>query len=160
MSVEIKGNITGLKDLEKALLALNKEYSGKAAAQALRPAIKAAVAPLETPIRNATPIDSGDLRDSTKVKVGKPNKKMASSEYYTKDTVIYGQVGWFWKGSPSLWHQALAVEFGTRDNPAQSILRDTFDANSDEMLNKFKSTLGPAIEKKAKALAKKQLKSK
>ena len=160
MSVEIKGNLTGLKDLEKALSALNKEYGGKAAAQALRPAIRAAIKPLESDVRNATPVQSGALKESTKVKIGKPTKNMASSEYYAKDTVVYGQVGWFWKGKPSLWIQALAVEYGNNKVPAQAILRDTFNANSDEMLKKFKSSLGPAIEKKAKALAKKQLKSK
>ena len=148
--------VEGLKELEKNLLALQKEYGGKAAPQAMRPAIKAAIAPLKGTVEGNTPVDTGDLRDSAKVSIVKPTKKMLSeSDHYNRDTIIVGRAGWFWRDK-SLWQKALAVEFGTRKMAAQSVLRNTFEMNTGAMVSRFKNTLGPAIEKKAKALNKKR----
>ena len=156
--VDIKMNVKGMRELEGALIALQKEYGGKAATQAMRPAMKAAMAPLVSDVAGGTPVDSGDLRDSTKVKIGKPTKKMVSSSaHYNSTTIIYGQVGWYWSGK-SLWTQALAVEFGTQELPANEVLRGTFDRENAGMVQRFKDTLGPSIEKKAKSLAKKRTK--
>ena len=153
--VDIRMDVRGMRDLEASLRALQKEYGGKAASQALRPAMRAAMAPLVSEVASATPVDQGTLRDSAKLKIGKPTKKMSSSQYYNSSTILYGQVGWFWRGH-SLWNQALAVEFGTQDQPSQGILRNLHDREVDGMLRRFGDTLGPAIEKKAKSLAKKR----
>lgn len=153
--VDIKMEVKGMRELEASLLALQKEYGGKAAPQALRPAMRAAMAPLVPAVTSSTPVDSGALAGSVKLKIGKPTKKMSSSAHYNSTTVIYGQVGWFW-GSPSLWHQALAVEFGTQDTPARFVLRGAHEQEAQGMLQRFGDTLGPAIERKAKSLAKKR----
>lgn len=153
---EIIMKLEGLKAMEASLIALQKEYGGKAAAQALRPAIRAAMAPLVSDVAGATPVDNGTLAASVKLKIGKPTRKMASSDYYQSSTILYGQVGWFWS-NPSLWTQALAVEFGTQDVPAQSVLRNIHDREANGMLQRFGGTLGPAIEKKAAQLAKKRI---
>lgn len=147
--------VEGLRDLEDALVALQKEYGGRAGAQALRPAVVAAVKPLEAIVREATPVDSGTLRDSTKSAVGAPTKGMLRSQHYNGSTIIAGRVGWFW-GRPSLWSQALAVEYGTRKLPAQHVLDRVFDTEYKGMLRRFKEKLGPAIEKKAAALNRKR----
>ena len=147
--------VTGLKELEKNLLALQKEYGGKAAPQAMRPAVKAAITPLKTSVMQDTPVDEGALRDSTAVKIGKPTKKMSHGGHYNNSTILAGRVGWFWS-SPSLWNQSLAVEFGTKNQPAQHVLEGVFDREASGMLKRFKDTLGPAIEKKATALNKKR----
>ena len=147
--------LEGMRELEASLQALQKEYGGKAAAQALRPAIRSAISPVLSEVQQATPVDSGTLSTSSKVKIGKPTRKMGSSEHYSSQTVIYGQVGWFWSGE-SLWNQALAVEFGTGEQPAQSILRNIHERESRAMLRRFGDTLGPAIEKKAKSLARRR----
>lgn len=152
---EIIMKLEGLKEMEASLIALQEEYGGKAAPQALRPAMRAAMAPLVSDVTSATPVDSGSLRDSVKLKIGKPTKKMSSSEYYQSSTILYGQVGWFWS-NPSLWNQALAVEFGTQDVPAQSVLRGIHEREAAGTLKRFGDTLGPAIEKKAAQLEKKR----
>ena len=154
---ETKMKVEGLRDLEKSLRGLQKEYGGKAATQAMRPAVKAAMTPIEDTVRNNTPVDTGSLRDSTKTKIGKPTKKMLSSAHYNSTTIIYGQVGWFWRGQ-SLWYKSLAVEYGTRNTPAKFILRSAMDTHHQGMINRFKDTLAPSIEKKAKQLAKKRSK--
>ena len=149
--------VEGLKALETSLRELQKEYGGKAATQAMRPSIKAAMTPVEDTVKNNTPVDTGTLRDSIKVKIGKPTKKMLTSAHYNSTTIIYGQVGWFWR-NPSLWDRALAVEYGTRDLPASIVLRSAMDVHHQGMINRFKDTLAPSIEKKAKQLAKKRSK--
>lgn len=154
--VDIKMDIKGVRELEASLRSLQKEYGGKAAAQAMRPAMRAAMAPLVTDVTQDTPVDSGVLRDSVKMKIGKPTKKMSSSAHYNSSTVIYGQVGWFWS-KPSLWWEALAVEFGTQNVPAQNVLRSIHEKEAQGMLQRFGDTLGPSIEKKAKSLAKKRI---
>ena len=153
----MKMKVEGLKTLEASLKALNKEYGGKSASQAMRPAVKASMAPVTASIRGSTPVDSGTLRDSTATKIGKPSKKHLQSEHYNKNTVIYGQSGWFWKGK-SLWKRSLAVEYGTRSRSGLSILRSALDSHHSGMIKRFKDTLGPSIEKKAKSLAKKRSK--
>ena len=150
-----KIEVKGLRELEQSLLALQKEYGGKAAEQAMRPAVVAAVKPLKAKVIEGTPVDKGTLRDSTKMTVGKPTKKMLRSDHYNNSTILVGRVGWFWS-SPSLWTQALAVEFGTRDVAAQHVLDRVIFSEHKTMIKNFKDKLGPAIEKKARALHKKQ----
>ena len=152
--------VEGLKELEKALTELNEEFGGKSAPQAIRPAIRKAMAPLVPKLQAATPEDTGALKQSAKLSVRTPNKKMASqSEHYNNTTILAGQVGWFWK-KPSLWSRALAVEYGTQDRAGKFILTQLFEQNNSEMLKTFKAELGPAIEKKAAQLHKKRLKGK
>lgn len=152
---EITMRLEGLRAMEAALVALHREYGGKAAAQALRPAVRAAMAPLVSDVTGATPVDEGALAASVKLKIGKPTRKMAGSPYYQSSTILYGQVGWFWS-NPSLWNQALAVEFGTQDAPAQEVLRRVHEREAEGMLRRFSDTLGPAIERKAAQLAKRR----
>lgn len=155
--VDLKIEIKGLKELERNLLALQKEYGGKAAPQALRPAMKAAVDPLKSVVQANTPVDDGDLQASTKVRIGKPTKKMLKTQHYNSDTIIFGQVGWFWR-RPSLWFQAVAVEYGNMNIPAHRTLSNALEGGASGALQRFKNKLGPSIEKKAKSLAKKRAK--
>lgn len=152
-----KIEVSGLKELEAALVALQKEYGGRSGAQALRPAVVAAVKPLEPMVREVTPVDSGTLRDSVKSVIGKPTRAMMYSQHYNSTTIIAGRVGWFWS-RPSLWAQALSVEYGTRSAPAQHVLDGVFESEYKGMLKRFKDKLGPAIERKAKSLNRKRTK--
>jgi hypothetical protein len=131
--------VEGLKDLEKALVALQKEYGGKAAPQAMRPAVVAAVKPLKPRVQDSTPVDDGWLLKSVKQKVGKP--------------IIAGRVGYF---GNNVYKRAVHQEFGTMNLPAKRMLEKAFDAEAKGMVARFSKTLGPAIEKKAKALNKKR----
>ncbi len=64
--VDINMRLEGLRAMEASLRALQKEYGGKAAAQALRPAVRAAMAPLVSEVAANTPVESGTLRDSAR----------------------------------------------------------------------------------------------
>ena len=73
MPVVIKGEVKGLKGLEKSLLALAKTYGNpKYALQAIRPAIRKALMPIFELIKRTTPVDTGRLRDSTKLAIRRP----------------------------------------------------------------------------------------
>ncbi len=149
--------VEGLKELEKALRELGKEFGNpKYAVQAMRPAVKAAMKPVEEKIEENTPVDSGGLKESVTTKIGKATRKLKKSEHVNEDAIIVGRSGWFWSSEQSLYNQALAVEFGNERVSAQSPLRNAFDEENTAMLQRFKNSLGPAIEKKGKALNKKR----
>ena len=148
--------VEGLKDLEKALRELGKEFGNpKYAVQAMRPAVKAAMN-VEEKIEENTPIDSGGLKESVTTKIGKATKKIKKSNHFNDNTIIVGRSGYFWKKGESRWNQALAVEFGNEKTSASAPLRNAFDEEHAGMLQRFKDTLGPAIEKKGKSLNKKR----
>ena len=149
--------VEGLKDLEKALRELGKEFGNpKYAVQAMRPAMKAAMKPVEERIEQNTPIDSGGLKESVTTKIGKATKKIKKSNHFNETTIIVGRSGYFWKKGESRWNQALAVEFGNEKVSGSAPLRNAFDEEHAGMLQRFKDTLGPAIEKKGKSLNKKR----
>lgn len=157
--MEMKMKVEGLRDLERKLIDLQQEYGGRTAAQALRPAVKAAMTPLVSEVEGNTPVDTGVLQSSTRLKIGKPTKKMVSrSGHYKSTTIIYGQVGWFWRGG-RFWPQVIAVEFGTMETPAHNVLRSALENNARGIVTRFKNTLGPSIEKKAAAAARKRRKA-
>lgn len=149
-TIEVKG----LRQLEAALVALQKEYGGKAAPQAMRPAVVAAIKPLKTRVQSDTPVDEGWLLKSVKQTVGKPTRDMLgrSPNFYKGTTIIAGRVGYF---GNNVWKRALHMEYGTRDISAKHTLERTFDEEASGMAMRFGKTLGPAIEKKAEALNKK-----
>lgn len=156
--MDLMMKVDGLRDLERKLIDLQNEYGCRTAQQALRPAVKAAMEPLVNDVKASTPVDTGTLSSSTRLKIGKPTQKMVSqSAYYKSSTIIYGQVGWFWRGA-SLWNQALAVEYGSVHNPAAYALRGALENDTRAIVTRFKNTLGPAIEKKAAASARKRSK--
>ena len=121
--------VKGLKELERALLALQKEYGGKSGAQALRPAVVAAIKPLKAKLQDDTPV------------------------FYNSTTVLAGRVGYF---GNNVWKRALHMEYGTVNLSANHTLEQVFDSESRAMIRRFSKTLGPAIEKKAKALNRKR----
>ena len=152
-----KIEVKGLRELEAALLALQKEYGGKSGAQALRPAVTAAIKPLKAKVQDDTPVDDGWLLKSVKQTVGQPTRAMKAlnPNFYKSTTVLSGRVGYF---GNNVITRAVYMEFGTKDIAAKHTLEQVFDGESRAMIARFSKTLGPAIEKKAKALNKKRKK--
>ena len=150
-TIEVKG----LRQLEAALVALQKEYGGKAAPQAMRPAVVAAIKPLKARVQSDTPVDEGWLLKSIKQTVGKPTRDMLnrSPNFYQGATIIAGRVGYF---GDNIWKRALFMEYGSRYIPANHTLEKAFDEEAGGMAMRFGKKLGPAIEKKATALNKKR----
>jgi len=149
--------IKGLRELEKALLDLQKEFGGKSGAQAMRPAITAAIKPLKQQVIQDTPVDSGGLQASVKQTVGVVTKDMMlfSRGQYKSTTIIAGRVGYF---GNKVYKRAISIEYGTIEIAAQHNLENVFDREASGMASRFGKSLGPAIEKKAKALNKKKAK--
>jgi len=149
--------IKGLRELEKALLDLQKEFGGKSGAQAMRPAITAAIKPLKQQVIQDTPVDSGGLQASVKQTVGAVTKDMMlfSRGQYKSTTIIAGRVGYF---GNKVYKRAISIEYGTIEIAAQHNLENVFDREASGMASRFGKSLGPAIEKKAKALNKKKAK--
>jgi HK97 gp10 family phage protein len=150
--MELNGKIDGLKELEKSMRDLGKQYSDpKFAVKALRPALKNSVQPLEMTIRGNTPVDTGELRDSVKTRVRQANK--IDKGTLGQDAVMVADVGWHWVKGQSLLKQALAVEFGNKVTQAQPTLRPALFSNAQRIVDSFKTELIASIEKKAKQLA-------
>ena len=150
----INAKVKGLEGLEKALLGLSKEYDNpKYALQAMRPAMKAAGNVIADEIEATTPVDEGDLKRSTGIKIKKTNSKDKRS--LGDDAVIHVEAGWMWPTDESLWFQSLAVEFGTSNTPAQPTLLPALERKSTTATDTFIEVLVPSIEKKAKSLEKK-----
>ena len=147
--------VKGLRELEMALLALQEEYGGNSGAQALRSAVVAAIKPLKAKLQDDTPVDEGWLLKSVKQTVGKPTRDMLgrSPSFYNSTTVLAGRVGYF---GNNVWKRALHMEYGTVNHSANHTLEQIFDSESRAMIRRFSKTLGPAIEKKAKALNRKR----
>lgn len=157
MTREASIEIRGLRELEQALLALQKEYGGKVGAQAMRPAVTAAIRPLEDRVIETTPVDQGALVGSVKRRVGAVTRDMRSysSTMYKSSTILAGRVGYF---GNHVYKRAISVEYGTVNMAAQHTLERAFDSEVRGMAKRFGDTLGKAIERKAKALHKKQMK--
>ena len=149
--VDIKIDVKGLRALEASLIDLQKEYAGKAASQALRPAVVAAIKPLKARVQDDTPVYEGWLLASVKQTVSKPTKDMLNTNpgFYNSTTILAGRVGYF---GNNVYRRAIHMEFGTVDIAANHTLEQVFDSESNAMLLRFSKTLGPAIERKAKAL--------
>ena len=146
----------GLKGLEKSLLALAKTYgSPKYALQALRPAIRKALMPIFELIKRTTPVDTGRLRDSTKLAIRRPKANEKKNPGIGKNAVLIGLVGWFWRSGSPIGRQGLAVEFGTQHRPAKPVLRPALERNFSKIVTTFRTELGTAIKKKARQLHKK-----
>ena len=156
--MDIKFSINGLKELEAALHDLNEEFGPKSAGSAIRPAIKKAMAPIESAISAGTPVDSGGLQSTVTTKIGKVTKKMNYGGHFSDDTILAGRSGYFWSDKPSYYSQTLSIEFGTTQISAFAPLRNALDMNAEGVLNEFRSELVIAIEKTATRLAKKRMK--
>lgn len=136
MKVSIK--IDGLKEMDKALRGLGAELGAKT----LRGALMDAATPMLNEMKALVPIDKGGLK-KTLGKRSKIDKKGVNAPAIIR-------VGAVRKGA---W-KAHFIEFGTSRTPAQPFIRPAFD-KSDEVIQRFKSRLGPRIEKAARKLAKK-----
>jgi HK97 gp10 family phage protein len=138
--------VKGLKELEKKLLALSKEYGAKKANSALRAPLKAAMSPIVQEVKNNTPVDTGALRDSTKLRIRQPSKQIKADN---PDVTMIASVGW-----EENRKQQIAVEYGTNSREANPVLRPALENNKKEIVARFAKTLGPSIERSARRLSK------
>lgn len=152
--MELNGKVLGLKELETSLHKLGKQYSDpKIALQTMRPAMRKSMKSTESAIRSKTPVDSGELANSTKIRIRNSNKK--DKQVLGEDSVMVADVGWHWTKGNSLMNKALAVEYGNKVTIAQPTLRPALQQNASQIVNVFRKELIVSIENKARKLHKK-----
>ena len=147
--VIIGANIRGLREADNALQSLAREYGPRNARNAFRVPTRRALLATRDNIAATTPVDTGRLVETVGVRVGVPNR---FDKRRNPGAVYAGRVGWFWPSSDTRWFQALAVEFGTRYQPPQSILRDALQRNSQNIIDTFSTELRRNITRTANRL--------
>ena len=150
----------GGKELEDSLLELAKIYGPKSVSAVFNAPIKKAMGGMLTDVQSNTPVDSGDLKESVALKVGKPSKsRLRNSQTIDETVASQGRVGWFWsKGSGVNSHAALSVEFGTQTTGAQPVLRKALQTGAGGAVQILKKEVGRSLDKTANRLAKKRAK--
>lgn len=149
----LKGKVVGLKALDKKLLALSKQYSDpKIARKVLRPVLKEVAQPILSQLKATTPVDSGALKNSIKLRVKVPSKKEQKSAK-TRNPIMIALIGY--TGNEIIAH-GLTVEYGNRNRPALSPLRNALNNNLSYVQSNFRGALSRSINTFAKKLARKK----
>jgi len=150
----IKYNAPGFRQLEKALLELDDEVRDKIAASAARLAMK----PVLTAAQRLVPIDDQDLYATLRLR-SKQARKTKNGRGFGKNEVAKawvaaGRGGVRGKRADALplGGQALQVEFGTKEQPAQPFLRPALRNNASLVISLLSAALGKKIEAAAKRL--------
>ena len=146
--------VEGLQQLERNWLRLSRDVGVRSARNIanvpLRNALRDQVEPI---IRTNTPVDTGGLRDSIRTTLGRgPRRSEIASGTFDRNVVVRSLTGWHWQGT-SLWFQALAVEYGTRYQVGQSVLRSALQTRTTGVVNQFAAEFGRRIEQRASRFA-------
>ena len=142
---ELVARVSGLRDLERNLEALAQQYGPRNAVTALRVPMRRSLEVVANHIRSNTPVDSGALRDSTGIRINMATANLRRSRFVGPDAVLVGRVGWQWT-TPSLWQQALSVEYGNRVSTAQPTIRPAVSVLADVVVRNFAPALEANIE--------------
>lgn len=157
----IKTEINGLKDMERALEQLAKEYGVKEGEKTLRQALRNSAKPVLNSAKEKVPQKTGKLKDSLKISVGKPNredrKNGADSSTVAVARVKAGNTKKANQGGVYYTHM---VEYGTKRSAPHPFIRPAIEAESHNSRSIFANELGKAIDKSAKRLQKKANKNK
>lgn len=143
--------VDGLAELERAWINLASDLGPAKARRVVNKPMRAAIEPIRRTISVTTPIDTGDLAESTFANTNIVSRRELRSTFFTRNDVAAARAGWGWRFPSDLIFRALATEYGTRFQPAQRILQNALLSNSQTALNILRAQLGPAIESRAAA---------
>ena len=154
MAGDFTVRVEGLRQLEENWLRLGNDIglprARNIANVPLRNALRSQVEPT---IRANTPVDTGGLRESINTPLGRRVRRQEiASGTFNRNVVVRAETGWFWRGR-SLWFQSLAVEFGTRAQAPQAVLRNALQANINSTLQQFSTEFGNRLEARARRYA-------
>ena len=150
-AAEIVTRVDGLRELEQNLIALANTYGPRNAISAVRAPLRASLRVVAEQIRINTPVDTGRLRESVRIRIGMATASLRRRPAIGANAILVGRVGWTWR-TPSLWRQAIAVEFGTRTTPAVSPIRGALSTLANEAITNFAPALARSIEQTAARL--------
>lgn len=138
--------VTGLKDLERRLNALEKDATKRTTA---RNALKAGGQVLADKAKQLAPYEDGDLRDS--IAVSTKLTKRQRSRHRKRDPVeVFAGAG---GGS-----NAVQQEYGNLNHAAQPYMRPAFDSQKREALRVIVSDMDKQIDKAIQRQAKRNAK--
>lgn len=138
----MKVQLTGMKELDRALGQLPKAVARRAALKALREAGE----PTAKVARALAPVEEGNLRESIDVLAA-----LAPSQRGDKGAVapVEMHIG------PGQHPQAITQEFGTWFHRAQPFMRPAWEITKMQVLDRIGALLGIEIDKAARREAKK-----
>lgn len=155
--------ITGLKELQKALEQLPKEIQGRP----LRSAVSAAAKVIVDDVKTRVPVgETGNLKTAVYRYRSRRNSATGRETFFVgirqgkaqyKDTAYNrrkGRVGKNYKTAGEAYYWRF-LEFGTAKMQAKPFLRPAFEANKSRAVEVMKDRLGKSIQTQAKKLAKK-----
>lgn len=155
--------VTGLKELQKALDQLPKEIQGRP----LRSAVSAAAKVIVDDVKSRVPVgETGNLKTAVYRYRSRRNSATGRETFFVgirqgkaqyKDTAYNrrkGRVGKNYKTAGEAYYWRF-LEFGTAKMQAKPFLRPSFEANKSRAVEVMKERLGKAIQTQAKKLAKK-----
>ena len=159
----ISVQITGLKELQKALNELPKEIQGRP----LRSAVSAAAKVIVDDVKTRVPVgETGNLKTAVYRYRSRRNSATGRETFFVgirqgkaqyKDTAYNrrkGRVGKNYKTAGEAYYWRF-LEFGTAKMQAKPFLRPALEANKSRAVEVMKDRLGKAIQTQAKKLAKK-----
>ncbi len=149
--------IRGLDSLERNLLDFADQYGPKNAISALRAPLRSSLRSVAEQIRSNTPVDTGELRESTSISITQPTRRLLRSNYINNDSIIVGRVGWFWGRGEMLWLRSLFVEFGNRHTPARPVLKPALRTLQSVLVADFAPAMAKSMEATARRLGRRAL---
>lgn len=156
MAGEFTTRLEGFEGIEEAWLQLANDMTPRRARTAVNPALRRALRPVRDDIETNTPIESGTLRNSIHTITRQVSRSEQSRGTFPRDTVAVVRTGWFPNrtgGYSNVWFIGLAVEFGTRYQAPQSVLRNALRSNVNRSLNILSTELFRSIERRAERFA-------
>lgn len=151
---QVDFQVQGLAGLERNILDLAEAYGPRNARVAFNIPMRNAFRIVEDTIRSTTPVDTGRLRETVDLQSTTANRFERAD---SPNAIWAVRAGWFWTSPSTFSFQALAVEYGTRFQPAERTLRRALEGNAGAVLNQFSRTLGANIERTADRLGARQL---
>mgnify|MGYP003873262491 CR=1 FL=1 len=131
-------NVKGLAELDKALAGIGATAGGRA----LVAALKDAAQPVHSDMQANAPEDTGDMKESIKMRA-----KKGKGQGKTSAKVSVGT-------HKKHFHAAIAAEFGTQHQSPKPFIRFALEKNWVKSVSIFKYALKKRINQQAKRLAK------
>ena len=125
-------------------------FGPRAARQTLSVPMRRAFSFVREQIETDTPVDTGNLVSHTALWAGIANRDERRT---FPDAVFAVRAGWRYPSPSTLTFQGLAVEFGTRFQPPQRILRGALEDNVQLVLDVFMDEMRDRVEAAAIRLA-------
>ena len=141
--------LEGLTQANDNINRLAEEFGPRRARQTFNVPLRRAFAGVEADIRANTPVDTGSLRDTTRIRAGAANR---FERRRFPDAVYAVRAGWFYASPSTITFQALAVEFGTRFQPANSVLQTALANNAENAIDIFCREMETSIMRTARRL--------